>query len=134
MSVIKFRAFVPEENKYIYSKDIDTETGYCFWFNVENGEVELHQFDEIANLFVKVLTAVIQLWSGMKDMHGKEIYEGDKIKVMSYNDTDLYYLSKVKFGEYFDLNGISHFGFYQFDGKHISPLQFVLEGHYEIIN
>lgn len=110
MSVIKFRAYVPETGKYYYSKDF-MPPDFRIWAD-DDGILKLFLHTESGLEIVD--TAIIQLWSGICDKDGNELYEGDSVtigsipfkRIICFGEFDSceYYSIKTK-GFYIEYNG-----------------------------
>lgn len=87
MREIKFRAWIPTEKRIAAVTDIDFEIGI-----VAVEEVGLEQYNFLADSNV-----VLEQYTGLKDVNGVEIYEGDIVKVF-HNSIDTVVFRRGCFG------------------------------------
>lgn len=107
----KFRAWDKENKCMVYQEDMN---GYMinkpYWFSLSKCEVELLKFDEDYKAYCRINADVME-YTGLKDINGIEIYEGDIIP-FHFNEN---VKGIVKFGEYknpCDDKFSKHQGFY----------------------
>ena len=97
MRKIKFRAWDKENKKMVYSDEVFPSSYYKFEFDCFNDyEFKLMKMIDRYNVIddegnetyqevFKSVDADIMQYTGMKDADGKEVYEGDIIKIISEN-------------------------------------------------
>lgn len=98
----KFRAKSKETNKWVYGKkyesiccvNVDLSNTKC----TNKGSRKTYIFSGFDRK-TEVDAKTIGQYTGYKDIHKNNIYEGDIIKYPRYNGSDFILIGEVKFGE-----------------------------------
>ena len=80
----------------IKKEELDKQTGQYVQVLYAQRAYIYNQFDEK----IEVEPETICQYTGYKDIHKNEIYEGDIIKYPTYNGSEFILIGEVKFGEY----------------------------------
>lgn len=108
MREINFRVWDPVQHKMLRPDYLEFISGVAYWVEASTDGSQLNSNDgPLINPLTK-LSLVLEQYTGLKDVNGKPIYEGDILKVTA-DDGDSY-LAPVKYGidqDYpaFDLDG-----------------------------
>ena len=114
MRDVKFRAWDTRNNGFVTSPILVRNDGLVFSEYIGGGTVQKH--------------LVLMQYTGLKDKNGKEIYEGDVVRICVEDDWNH---SEDKLGEYYDyepkvieVRFDTRFGGYGFDGEELFGMEY----------
>lgn len=113
MKEIKFRAWDAESEEMIYfpplgvMRDIDTGSRELMLGVTEH----LHGYEGI-NYFLTEKDAPLMQFTGLKDKNGREIYEGDVVKLYSGPDTGVVKFGGFSAGDSYEGSNFTAYGYY----------------------